>query len=394
MALLLTGCATARPVEKGAVYRAGPMNAEGMEHVINDNNIRTVINLRGFDPGKAWYQEQRQVCDRLDVDYVDCSLNTETPEREEVLTLLETMQRAPKPILIQGSNPWRNDGFAAGLYRVAVMRESNDKARKELALWQRAGWKRVPMATHDQLLKEWDGADHFAASSPAVVSVNAAWSGPDERDAPEQVMWFESDVFEETPPPAGSHTSAKVDLWENTVGETIKKEAETLSQELVQTIENPSDYLSTESGLTFESGRVFTDYSAFIVDGPVNNGPVLVGRKQRYLGKPPSRQTVRKAPVTPTKEPRRLDELPPPISPSLTQQGAAHSTVVQAGATAHGVSDGTNDGTYGSEPVVRIGIASAVDGEPVEPAGRLDPTGSPRRAVGLGVPQTAQIEGN
>lgn len=163
LALLPAGCATVRPVQEQTVYRCGPLSKQSLQDCLKNQHVKTVVNLRGFEPGQSWYQEQIDSCKGAGARHLDLSVHSAEPEREEVIELLETFRSADKPILLIGGPTQREARFAAALYRLAVLGQSKQQARQELALWES---RRLPVATlraHDEFLYEWRGEQEFYA---------------------------------------------------------------------------------------------------------------------------------------------------------------------------------------------------------------------------------------
>lgn len=158
---MFAGCATVRPVEPGTVYRAEGLSTSQFEQAVKDNQIRTVVNLRGFDPNARWYKEQVEVCKQLQVKQVDVELAKGDPRREEVIQLLETFKAAEKPILVTGDRRSSDVGFASGLYRIAVLNQPKDQARAELPFWQSERLEAFGVGRHDRFLYEWRDEREF-----------------------------------------------------------------------------------------------------------------------------------------------------------------------------------------------------------------------------------------
>ncbi|MGL4465808.1 MAG: hypothetical protein ACRC1K_26955 [Planctomycetia bacterium] len=168
----LVGCSAfqpVRPVEEGALYRSGQLSSKQLENAIGEQKIRTVVNLRGVQPGARWYKDEVEVCEKNQVEHVDVTLSGPNPDREEIGRLLDAYRTAAKPILVHGRFSQGDAGFAAGLYRQAVLGQPHSEARKELAVWES---RRVPvarLASRDKFLNEFKGENEFyAQSKPAA----------------------------------------------------------------------------------------------------------------------------------------------------------------------------------------------------------------------------------
>lgn len=158
---LLTGCASLQPVAQGELYRSGQLSPAQLEAAVRDHQIRTVVNLRGADPDRRWYQDQQQVCQRLGVQQVDIQIDSGAPDRREVEALLDVYRDAPKPILVTSRSRYGSAGLASGVYRTAILHQSPDVARRELAPWVSYRWPIPALSDHDRFLKNWTSTNDF-----------------------------------------------------------------------------------------------------------------------------------------------------------------------------------------------------------------------------------------
>jgi protein tyrosine phosphatase (PTP) superfamily phosphohydrolase (DUF442 family) len=166
---IATGCASVRTVQDGALYRSGQLSATHLERTVKENGIRTVINLRGPDPDRRWYQEQQEVCQRQGVRQVDIALAGSQPNAQEVDALVNEYRQAEKPILIHSRSANGSVALASGLYRTAVLGETYDVARRELPPWVSYRWPVASLSTPDRILRDFQspqGALAQESSSP------------------------------------------------------------------------------------------------------------------------------------------------------------------------------------------------------------------------------------
>lgn len=122
-----------REVLPGEVYRSSQPTAEGIERAVASNGIRTIVNLRGPNPKHAWFREARDAASRLGVGMVSLRFETfDWPPRIETLVLVQAIDRAPRPILLQCHSGLDRSGWAAGVVHL-LRGESLDTARGELS---------------------------------------------------------------------------------------------------------------------------------------------------------------------------------------------------------------------------------------------------------------------
>ena len=118
-------------VDPGRLYRSAQMDPADIEKAIRLFKLRTVVNLRGANPGHAWYQEERDVCRRLRVGHLDIQWSArELPKPERVRALLAVYREDSYPILIHCYQGADRTGLAAALYLIDQKTNSPTNARK------------------------------------------------------------------------------------------------------------------------------------------------------------------------------------------------------------------------------------------------------------------------
>lgn len=124
-------------VAPGECYRSGQLSAAGLEAHIRDEGLKTVINLRGPNPGQAWYDDEVRVCERLGVRHIDVRLSArELPAKEQAELLLTALHDSPRPILVHCKNGADRAGLASAAYLIAERGEAADRAASDhLSLW-------------------------------------------------------------------------------------------------------------------------------------------------------------------------------------------------------------------------------------------------------------------
>lgn len=104
-------------VKAGEFYRSAQPSADALSRYINRHGIRTVINLRGASPGRAWYDDEIRVSAQKGVEHIDFPMSDRTiltPKRS--MELLALMRDAPKPILIHCKAGADRTGLASVMY--------------------------------------------------------------------------------------------------------------------------------------------------------------------------------------------------------------------------------------------------------------------------------------
>ncbi len=103
-------------VVKGRIYRSGQPSPHMLEKFIQKNKIKTIINLRGRQEGKEWYQEERTVAKSYGVGLYDIEfLAYKLPQISKLDTIVKTLQNAERPIFIHCIGGAHRSGFISAL---------------------------------------------------------------------------------------------------------------------------------------------------------------------------------------------------------------------------------------------------------------------------------------
>lgn len=124
-------------VVPGELYRSGQLSASALKSRVEQEGIRTVVNLRGENKGQAWYDDEVRECETLGVRHIDVRLSArELPPRDQAELLLAALHDAPRPILVHCKNGADRSGLACAAYLIAEHGEPTERAVGEaLSLW-------------------------------------------------------------------------------------------------------------------------------------------------------------------------------------------------------------------------------------------------------------------
>ena len=146
--LLLAGCglgevdgfAWLRPTDNfhaiapGQAYRSAQLDGESFRLVFDLYGVRTVVNLRGQNEDKLWYQNEKAATAETGVTLVDIAMSAESlPSRENLLLLYDTFMTAEHPILIHCQSGANRTGAASAIWRMVVLGDSREAAMGELS---------------------------------------------------------------------------------------------------------------------------------------------------------------------------------------------------------------------------------------------------------------------
>ncbi len=122
-------------VVAGQLYRSAPPDAARLARWSRESGIRSVVNLRGSQPGAAWYDEEVAASADLGLVHADFGMSAEqpfTPARAE--ELLALMASLPKPILIHCHTGADRTGLAAMIYAYRAGGQDEETAESQLSL--------------------------------------------------------------------------------------------------------------------------------------------------------------------------------------------------------------------------------------------------------------------
>ncbi len=122
-------------VVPGRCYRSAQLSGTQLEAVVRRLGIRTVVNLRGPNPGEAWYDEEEAAARRLGITKVDVRLSGfAPPEDHDLCQLVEALQKLPPPFLIHCGSGSDRSGLGAALYLLLQTDATVAEARRQISL--------------------------------------------------------------------------------------------------------------------------------------------------------------------------------------------------------------------------------------------------------------------
>ena len=125
--------ANLRAIEDDLAYRSSQPDENMLRDVIAAFGIKTVINLRGENPDKPWWQDEDRVCRELGVELINIPMSaTHMPSNAVLLSLYEALTTAEHPIWLHCQAGADRSGAAAAIWRMSVLGQPRDEAAKEL----------------------------------------------------------------------------------------------------------------------------------------------------------------------------------------------------------------------------------------------------------------------
>ncbi|HOA73365.1 MAG TPA: tyrosine-protein phosphatase [Phycisphaerae bacterium] len=121
-------------IEENQAYRSSQLSGEALSWVIDHYGIKTVVNLRGPNPGKPWYDAEAEVCAEKNVVLVDLPMSARSlPEPELLESILQALRDSPRPLLIHCESGSDRSGAVSGLYRLDILGQDRETAMRELS---------------------------------------------------------------------------------------------------------------------------------------------------------------------------------------------------------------------------------------------------------------------
>lgn len=107
------------------------------QRFLRQADIRTVVNLRGPNPDKAWWRKEKKLAERLGLSHIDIRMSSRLiPARETLGQLFDTFDRAQKPFLLKCSGGQDRSGLASALYILHRKgRGALGEAMQQLKVW-------------------------------------------------------------------------------------------------------------------------------------------------------------------------------------------------------------------------------------------------------------------
>ncbi len=134
-------------VVPGQVYRGAQQSRAGLEELVSNYGIRTVVNLRGCCDGAPWHREQSRATQHLQVSQEDIVFSSgRMPAGPEVRRLMEVLDQADYPLYLHCFRGADRTGLACAIYLLLKTDATCVAARRQLG-WRyghfsfgRSGW--------------------------------------------------------------------------------------------------------------------------------------------------------------------------------------------------------------------------------------------------------------
>jgi protein tyrosine/serine phosphatase len=122
-------------VVSGELYRSGQITPQQLDEYATKYGIKTIINLRGSNPGNTWYDAETAESKKLHIYHVDFGLSARREVTEQqAADLIALLRSSPKPILIHCKAGADRSGFVSALYLAAIKKWRPKVAEGQLSI--------------------------------------------------------------------------------------------------------------------------------------------------------------------------------------------------------------------------------------------------------------------
>ena len=116
----------------GKIYRSGQMSASHLQSHVETSGIRTIVNLRGANPGESWYRDEIESAQSGGLVHIDLPIDSVFPTKNELRELTKVLETCPKPVLLHCQSGIDRTGIASAMACLLL----DDDCTPELALGQ------------------------------------------------------------------------------------------------------------------------------------------------------------------------------------------------------------------------------------------------------------------
>jgi hypothetical protein len=128
-------CDNFKQVGDDKLYRSGALSSERLEHYIKAHGLKTVINLRNYQPDVKWWQDIKNTCTKNNVQLIDLETSCYEPVKKEVFEkLIKIFKIGNSPILIMDKGGVVRTGEIAALWLLVNWNEQEIKNLIEKAI--------------------------------------------------------------------------------------------------------------------------------------------------------------------------------------------------------------------------------------------------------------------
>ena len=116
-------------------YRSAQLFSYNLPYYLKKYKIKSILNLRGKNPDKKWYQEEERIAKELNVTIINYPISAQKyVDFKKALEIVELLKNAQKPILIHCQAGADRTSFASALYQYALKDKDPIIAKEQLSV--------------------------------------------------------------------------------------------------------------------------------------------------------------------------------------------------------------------------------------------------------------------
>ena len=116
--LIIFGNGNFHAVTAGEAYRCAQPDYSRLEYYMKTYGIRSIVNLRGSNPGDRWYQDEIRFSAANGIKHYDIGLSATTdPTAAQMSELMMIIRSAPRPVLIHCKSGADRSGLFAAMWK-------------------------------------------------------------------------------------------------------------------------------------------------------------------------------------------------------------------------------------------------------------------------------------
>jgi protein tyrosine/serine phosphatase len=158
-------------VVPGELYRSRQLVGKRLNSYIKRYRFKTIVNLRGVNEGKKWWNKEREIAKNNGVAFYNIPMSASSlPSKEGIKKLIWIYEHAQKPFYIHCQGGADRTGLATAVYKM-LDGQSNKKALNNLSV--KYGHIKRKNPAMDFFVKIWQGKNWALHSyDPNNYSVN------------------------------------------------------------------------------------------------------------------------------------------------------------------------------------------------------------------------------
>lgn len=115
-------------VVEGQFYRSAQLSSERLRTVVQENGIRSIINLRVVNGKKSWFDEELAIVDEFDISHFNVGMYQSSPRVDKIQKLSAVLGSAEQPVLFHCAKGIDRTGLAS----VIVLLKQGQQDLKEI----------------------------------------------------------------------------------------------------------------------------------------------------------------------------------------------------------------------------------------------------------------------